>query len=127
MSTTTAAGSPKRPRRLGREDLAAAIAAELGVHPDDANRAVTALLNTIARALFRGDEVVVSNFGSFKRVRRARRTARNPQTDERVIVPAAWGVRFRATGTLAELVKTGRKHKTATITKRPKTPRATGS
>ena len=125
MSTTTPAGPVAEPRRLGKRDLAQAIADELGVHPKDASRAVTAMLDTITRALIRGDEVTVSNFGTFKRMRLSQRAACNPKTGERVTAPAIWVVRFRATGNLAELIKNGQNPETASIAKRPSTPRTT--
>ncbi|WP_420718905.1 HU family DNA-binding protein [Streptomyces sp. NRRL F-5755] len=43
----------------------------------------------------RGDSVMVTNFGAFRRVRRERRSARNPQTGGRVTVPARNVVDFR--------------------------------
>ena len=44
-------------------------------------------METVIDAMKRGEHIELRGFGSFKVVRRAQRVARNPKTNEEVIVP----------------------------------------
>ncbi len=61
-----------------------------------AARAVEAVLDAIVRAVVDGEHVSVTGFGTFQAVEVASRSARNPQTGGRVVVPARRVPRFRA-------------------------------
>jgi nucleoid DNA-binding protein len=102
---------------LNKAGLIRAVAAELGVSRDDAQRAVDAVLNTITRTLAAGHSVTVTNFGSWHAVDRPERAARNPQTGDRVTIPARRAVRVRVAPHLQKVVRTGAA--SASIRKRP--------
>lgn len=60
-----------------------------------AAEAVDAVLDTITRTVTNGGTVSITGFGTFVAVDRADRLARNPQTNERVLVKAVRVPRFR--------------------------------
>jgi DNA-binding protein HU-beta len=66
--------------------------------------AVDAVLDAIVRATVAGDRVSVTGFGSFEKVDRPARYARNPQTGERVRVKKTSVPRFRAGQGFKDLV-----------------------
>ncbi len=80
---------------MNKGDLVAEVSEVAGISRRAAADAVDATLEAIARAVARGDKVVLSGFGSFEKRLRAPRTARNPQTGEAVKVPATSVAVFR--------------------------------
>jgi len=58
--------------------------------------AVDHVFGAIHEALDRGDEVRITNFGTFKLVATKARTCRNPKTGEAIEVPAGHKVKFKA-------------------------------
>jgi DNA-binding protein HU-beta len=59
-------------------------------------RYVNAVFDTIKAEVAAGNEVIIKNFGTFKTVNRAERTARNPRTGETITVPATKTPKFTA-------------------------------
>ncbi|MEU3620116.1 HU family DNA-binding protein [Streptomyces sp. NPDC006872] len=80
---------------MNKAQLVEAIADKLGGR-QQAAEAVDAVLDAIVRATVAGDRVSVTGFGSFEKVDRPARYARNPQTGERVRVKKTSVPRFRA-------------------------------
>ncbi|MDR3258548.1 MAG: HU family DNA-binding protein [Fusobacteriaceae bacterium] len=70
----------------------------------EAERKAVSFVNTIEKALSRGDEVSFLGFGKFKVIERAARTCRNPQTGEEMKVAAKKAVKFTAGKDLGLLV-----------------------
>ncbi len=81
---------------MNKMQLIVAVAKELGVAVPRAAESVDAVLDAIVRAVVAGDKVTVTGFGTFDRVNRAPRMARNPQTGDPVKVEATRHPRFRA-------------------------------
>jgi DNA-binding protein HU-beta len=101
---------------LNKTQLAAAVAAQLGVSLDDGFRTLDAVLDTITRTVTTGRDVTITNFGTFRAVTHAARTARNPQTGAPVPVPQRAVVHFRVAPRLQQVVRAG--DPTASIRKR---------
>ncbi|MFC9462490.1 HU family DNA-binding protein, partial [Streptomyces sp. NPDC056983] len=80
---------------MNKAQLVEAIADKVGGRQQAAD-AVDAVLDAIVRAVVSGDRVSVTGFGSFEKVDRPARYARNPQTGERVRVKKTSVPRFRA-------------------------------
>lgn len=59
-----------------------------------AQTACDSVLDVIAEVLTNGDTVTLTNFGSFKVVKREPRTGRNPRTGETIDIPASTTVKF---------------------------------
>ncbi|WP_338673153.1 HU family DNA-binding protein [Streptomyces sp. SCSIO 30461] len=88
---------------MNKAQLVEAIADKMGGRQQAAD-AVDAVLDAIVRAVVGGDRVSVTGFGSFEKVDRPARYARNPQTGERVRVKKTSVPRFRAGQGFKDLV-----------------------
>jgi DNA-binding protein HU-beta len=88
---------------VNKAQLVEAIADKLGGRQQAAD-AVDVVLDAIVRAVCAGDRVSVTGFGSFEKVDRPARYARNPQTGERVRVKKTSVPRFRAGQGFKDLV-----------------------
>ncbi|MFI6473848.1 MULTISPECIES: HU family DNA-binding protein [unclassified Streptomyces] len=93
---------------MNKAQLVEAIADKVGGRQQAAD-AVDAVLDAIVRAVVAGDRVSVTGFGSFEKVDRPARYARNPQTGERVRVKKTSVPRFRAGQGFKDLVAGSKK------------------
>jgi DNA-binding protein HU-beta len=93
---------------VNKAQLVEAIADKVGGR-QQAAEAVDAVLDAIVRATVAGDRVSVTGFGSFEKVDRPARYARNPQTGERVRVKKTSVPRFRAGQGFKDLVSGSKK------------------
>ncbi|WP_406333092.1 HU family DNA-binding protein [Streptomyces sp. NBC_00203] len=93
---------------MNKAQLVEAIADKVGGRQQAAD-AVDAVLDAIVRAVVSGDRVSVTGFGSFEKVDRPARYARNPQTGERVRVKKTSVPRFRAGQGFKDLVSGSKK------------------
>lgn len=80
---------------MNKAELVADISAKTGKTKTEVGDIVDALFDAITAALKAKDDVRIPNFGVFSVVETAARTARNPQTNEPVSVPAGKKARFR--------------------------------
>ncbi|RBM04987.1 HU family DNA-binding protein [Streptomyces sp. PT12] len=88
---------------MNKAQLVEAIADKVGGRQQAAD-AVDIVLDAIIRAVVAGERVSVTGFGSFEKVDRPARYARNPQTGERVRVRKTSVPRFRAGQGFKDLV-----------------------
>ncbi|MFC1420398.1 HU family DNA-binding protein [Streptacidiphilus cavernicola] len=93
---------------MNKAQLVEAVAEQLGGRRAAAE-AVDAVLDTIVRAVTAGDRVSVTGFGTFEKVDRSARFARNPQTGERVKVKKTAVPRFRPGQGFKDLVSGSKK------------------
>jgi DNA-binding protein HU-beta len=93
---------------VNKAQLVEAIQDRLGVR-QQAAEAVDVVLDAIVRSVVAGERVSVTGFGSFEKVERPARYARNPQTGERVRVRKTAVPRFRAGAGFKELVSGAKK------------------
>ncbi len=93
---------------MNKAQLVDAIADKMGGRQQAAD-AVDNVLDAIVRAVVAGDRVSVTGFGSFERLDRPARYARNPQTGERVRVKKTSIPRFRAGQGFKDLVSGSKK------------------
>ncbi|MEU6734978.1 HU family DNA-binding protein [Streptomyces physcomitrii] len=93
---------------MNKAQLVETIADKVGGRQQAAD-AVDAVLDAIVRAVVGGDRVSVTGFGSFEKVDRPARYARNPQTGERVRVKKTSVPRFRAGQGFKDLVSGSKK------------------
>jgi DNA-binding protein HU-beta len=93
---------------VNKAQLVEAIADKMGGRQQAAD-AVDAVLDAVVRAVVAGDRVSVTGFGSFEKVDRPARYARNPQTGERVRVKKTSVPRFRAGQGFKDLVSGSKK------------------
>ncbi|WP_405588404.1 HU family DNA-binding protein [Streptomyces sp. NBC_01190] len=93
---------------MNKAQLVEAIADKVGGR-QSAAEAVDAVLDAIVRSVVAGERVSVTGFGSFEKVERPARYARNPQTGERVRVKKTSVPRFRAGQGFKDLVSGSKK------------------
>ncbi|MFC7867582.1 HU family DNA-binding protein [Streptomyces murinus] len=93
---------------MNKAQLVETIAEKVGGR-QQAAEAVDHVLDAIVRAVVAGERVSVTGFGSFEKVDRPARYARNPQTGERVRVKKTSVPRFRAGQGFKDLVSGSKK------------------
>ncbi len=90
---------------MNKADIIQAITKEVGITNKEANSAVDALVDAIKKALKKGDHVSLVGFGSWEVKKRAKRKGVNPQTGEKITIPARKVVKFNPGKDLKEKVK----------------------
>jgi len=88
-----------------KADLVEAIGEKAELSKKDAAAALEAVVDTVTTALGNGDKVALIGFGTFEPRPRSERTAKNPQTGEKIVVPATTVPAFKAGRALKDAVK----------------------
>src|SRR5487761_1950111 len=81
---------------MNKSDLIEAIAKSADISKAAAGRALDATVESIKKALKKGDTVSLVGFGTFKVGKRAARNGRNPRTGATIKIKAAKVPKFRA-------------------------------
>lgn len=81
---------------MNKTELVAAVAAKTELTKKDAEKAVSAMLETVAETLAAGQKVQLVGFGTFETREREARSAKNPRTGETVEVAASRVPAFKA-------------------------------
>lgn len=89
---------------MNKTELTAIVAEKANLSKKDASAAVTAVFDSIEKALVSGDKVQVLGFGTFETRERAARTGKNPQTGEPVEIAACRVPAFKAGNALKKEV-----------------------
>ncbi|MEX1033398.1 MAG: HU family DNA-binding protein [Cellvibrionaceae bacterium] len=89
---------------MNKSELIEAIAATADIPKAAAGRALDAMVDSVADALKKGDQVVLVGFGTFSVKERAARTGRNPQTGQPIQIAAARIPSFKAGKALKDAV-----------------------
>lgn len=76
-----------KPKNMTKADIVDIISSSTGIAKVETEAVVKGFLDTVIDALKEGKTIELRGFGSFKVVKRAQRIARNPKTNEEVIVP----------------------------------------
>lgn len=93
-------------KKMTALELVNKVAEDTGLTKRDTRACVDAFLARITEALGEGTEVTVPNhFGKFKSVERKARTGRNPQTGDKIEIPAHNAPVFYAGKMLKEAVR----------------------
>ena len=90
---------------LNKAELVAAVAEKADMSKKDSEKAVNAVLSAIEDALAGKDKVQLVGFGTFEVKERAERTGRNPQTKEKITIPASRVPGFKAGKALKDAVQ----------------------
>ncbi len=90
---------------MNKAQLVEKVADEVGLTKKDTRKVVDAVTQTIAEALSGGEKVTLVNFGTFRIRNRKSRKGRNPQTGEKIQIPAKKVVKFEIGKGLREVVK----------------------
>ena len=90
---------------MNKADIIQVITKEVGITNKEANAAIDALVDAVKKALKKGDHVSLVGFGSWEVKKRAKRKGVNPQTGEKITIPARKVVKFNPGKDLKEKVK----------------------
>jgi DNA-binding protein HU-beta len=80
---------------MNKAQLVEQLAQELEITKADCERVIDSTLETIRKAVKKGDDVTLVGFGTFTRSKRKARVGRNPQTGEAIKIPASTVPKFR--------------------------------
>lgn len=81
---------------MNKTELIGSISDKSGLTKKDAEKALSALIDSIQEALVQGDKVQLIGFGTFEVKERAERKGRNPQTNKEITIPASKSPTFKA-------------------------------
>ncbi len=90
---------------MNKRDIVVRIAKDAGLSKAGAVAAVDVFLDSITKALKKGDSVSFVGFGTFKTSQRRARVARNPQTGAAIKIPKRRVPKFSAGKALKQAVK----------------------
>lgn len=93
---------------MNKSQLVSTIANGADITMTEAERALSAILDSISGALTQGNSVSLIGFGSFGTKKRAARKVRNPRTGKEMMIQAAVVPYFKAGKGLKEQVDTKR-------------------
>jgi DNA-binding protein HU-beta len=94
---------------MNKAQFIAALAPHFNDSKKDAAHAVDIVFDTITRTMARGEDVMINDFGKFKKVDRKARMGRNPFTGETIKIKASKKARFLPAKALKEIVAGDRK------------------
>ena len=89
---------------MNKTELIAAVAEQSGLSKKDAEKAISALVESISETLAKGEKIQLVGFGTFEVAERAARTGQNPQTGKAIEIPASKAPKFKAGKALKDLV-----------------------
>jgi DNA-binding protein HU-beta len=89
---------------MNKTDLIAAVAAQASLTKKDAEKALSAVINSITNAMAEGDKVQLVGFGTFEVRARDARKGKNPRTGEVINIPASKVPAFKAGKALKDIV-----------------------
>ena len=89
---------------MTKSELIASVSEKAGMTKKDAEKAITAVIDSITEALAKGEKVQLVGFGTFEVRDRAARTGINPQTQQKIKIAATKTPAFKAGTTLKEAV-----------------------
>ena len=80
---------------MNKAQLVEQLATEMELTKADCERVIDTTIETIRKAVKKGDDVTLVGFGTFTRSKRKARIGRNPQTGEAIKIPACVVPKFR--------------------------------
>lgn len=89
---------------MTKSELAALVAKQVGSTQTMAHDTISSIFEIIQNELVKGEEVSISGFGKFLVKESAPRKGVNPQTKEKIDIPAKNRVKFKASSRLLERI-----------------------
>jgi len=90
---------------MTKEEMVNKIAADAGISKRQANDALNSFFGNVTTNLKKGKKVSFVGFGTFSVSKRKARVGRNPQTGDKINIPASKVPHFRAGKSLRDAVK----------------------
>ena len=89
---------------MNKGELVSAMAKRANLSQRDTERALDAFLEVLCDTLRKGDKIQLVGYGTFEVRERAERRAKNPQTQEEIIIPATRVPAFKPGKILKDLI-----------------------
>ena len=89
---------------MNKTELVAAMAEQADMTKKDAEKALTAFTEVVAKELKKGGKVQLVGFGTFEVAERAAREGRNPQTGDVMKIAASKAPKFKAGKALKDAI-----------------------
>ncbi len=89
---------------MNKAELVAEIAQKSELSKKDSEKALKAFIDVVTAQLKKGEKVQLVGFGTFETVKRAKRKGQNPQTKEKITIPASNATKLQAGTALKEAV-----------------------
>jgi len=89
---------------MTKKELAQKLAEENNLSKAASEQIIETIFGQISQSLIDGDEVAIPGFGKFAVSKRKERTGLNPQTKEKIIIPASLKVKFKPAKQLKETI-----------------------
>lgn len=90
---------------MNKADLVNAVAEKTGLTKKDASAALEAVMEAISGGLKKGKSITLTGFGTFAVAKRSAREGRNPQTGDKIKIPAKKVPKFKPGKALREAVE----------------------
>lgn len=90
---------------MNKAELVAQVAGKTGLTKKDVTSVIDSFIETVTDSLSTGEKVVLVGFGTFDVLQRKTRAGINPQTGEKIQIPAKRVPRFRPGKSLKESIK----------------------
>jgi DNA-binding protein HU-beta/integration host factor subunit beta len=87
-----------------KKDLVEKISEKTGLTQVDTKIVVESFFDAVAKTLQQGKNIEIRGFGRFKIKKRKARNARNPKTNERIVVPDGYKLVFESSRELRKRV-----------------------
>ncbi len=94
---------------MNKAQFIAYLAPQFGDSKKEAARAVEVVFDAVVRNISKGEDVMINDFGKFKKVDRPARKGRNPFTGETIQIKASKKIRFLPAKGLKEVISGARK------------------
>ena len=89
---------------MNKTELVAAMAEQADMTKKDAEKALTAFTEVVAKELRNGGKIQLVGFGTFEVAERAAREGRNPATGETMQIEAGKAPKFKAGKALKDMI-----------------------
>ena len=89
---------------MNKTELIAEVATKSGLTKKDAEKAVSAVLDTVVESIAQGEKVQLVGFGTFEQRERKERTGCDPRTKAQIFIPASKVPAFKAGKAFKEAV-----------------------
>ena len=89
---------------MTKAEMIVAVAEKAGMTKKDAEKAVSAVLETVTETLKKGDKISLTGFGSFEVKTRVAHAGINPKTGESITIAASKAPVFKAGKALKEKI-----------------------
>lgn len=89
---------------MNKSELVEAVAKSADISKAAAERVLSSMIDSVVKAVSKGDTVTLVGFGTFKSAKRAARTGKNPKTGEPLKIAATTVPKFSAGATFKAAV-----------------------